>query len=92
MHRDARAPCVGLQHGLPLGSRARWTICRLTYPLKPFLPVVSATSRLREVYDRIWACVKIDENSVSPEGSEFPLADLSLRGFHESRCDPAVPN
>jgi len=36
MHRDARAPCVGLQYGLPLGSSARWTICRLTYPLKPF--------------------------------------------------------
>jgi len=25
MHRDARAPCVGLQYGLPLGSSARWT-------------------------------------------------------------------
>jgi len=36
MHRDARAPCVGLQYGSPLGTTARWTICRLTYPLKPF--------------------------------------------------------
>jgi len=26
MQRDACAPCVGLQHGLPLGSSARWTI------------------------------------------------------------------
>ena len=30
-----RAPCIGLQHGLPMGLFARWTICRLTYPLKP---------------------------------------------------------
>ena len=36
MHRDARAPCMGLQYGLPLGTTARWTICRLTHPLKPF--------------------------------------------------------
>ena len=36
MHRDAHAPCVGLQYGLPLGSSAHWTICHLTYPLKPF--------------------------------------------------------
>ena len=28
-----RAPCVGLQHGLPMGLFTRWTICRLTYPL-----------------------------------------------------------
>ena len=26
-------PCVGLQYGLPVGLLARWTICRLTYPL-----------------------------------------------------------
>jgi len=36
MHHDTHALCVGLQYGLPLGSSARWTICCLTYPLKPF--------------------------------------------------------
>jgi len=36
MHCNARASCVGLQYGLPLGFCTRWTVCRLTYPLKPF--------------------------------------------------------
>jgi hypothetical protein len=40
MHRSTHgALCVGLQYGLPVGLFAVWTICRLTYPLKPSLPV-----------------------------------------------------
>jgi len=75
MHRDARAPCVGLQYGLPLGSFARWTICRLAYPLKPFPAGCLGYIPLSEVHGWVWVCVKIDESSVSPEGSEFALAD-----------------
>jgi len=39
------ARCEGLQYGLPVGLFARWTVCRLTYPLKPPLPVFPATFR-----------------------------------------------
>ena len=41
------ARCEGLQCGLPVGLLARWTVCRLTYPLTPPppLPVFPATSR-----------------------------------------------
>jgi len=53
MHRDVRAPCVGLQHGLPLGSLARWTICRLTYPLKLFPAGWLGYIPLRKVDDRV---------------------------------------
>ena len=36
MHLSAQgALCVGLQHGLPVGYLACWTICRLAYPLEP---------------------------------------------------------
>jgi hypothetical protein len=37
MHRNALGVVCGtpLQHGLPLGLFARWTVCRLAYPLKP---------------------------------------------------------
>jgi len=54
MHRDARAPCVGLQYGLPLGSFARWTICRLTYPLIVVgFPVVELPNVYLKSYQRI---------------------------------------
>jgi len=74
MH-DARAPCVGLQYGLPLGSFARWTICRLTYPLKPFPAGCLGYIPLIEIHGWVWVCVEVDESFVSPEGSEFALAN-----------------
>jgi len=56
MHRDARAPCVGLQYDLPLGSSARWTVYRLTHPLHGTLPCWLARLGyipLRKVDDRV---------------------------------------
>ena len=91
MHRDARAPCVGLQYGLPMGTTARWTICRLTYPLKPFPAGWLGYIPLRKVNCRVWACFKVDKTSVAPEGSEFALVYHSLFWFHEFRYYPAVP-
>jgi len=91
MHRDARAPCVGLQHGLPLGSSARWTICRLTYPLKPFPAGWLGYIPLRKVDCRVWVCIEVDKTSVAPEGSEVALANRSPCWFHEFRRDPAIP-
>ena len=35
MHRNAVRCRVGLQQGFPVGLFARWTVCLLTYPLKP---------------------------------------------------------
>jgi len=67
MHRDARAPCVGLQYGLPLGSSARWTICRLTYPLKPSPAGCLGYIPLRKVDCRVWVSIEIDKISVTPE-------------------------
>jgi len=75
MHCDARAPCVGRQYGLPLGSHARWTICRLTYPLKPFPAGWLGYTPLRKVDDRVWVCVEVNNSSVSPERTEFTLAN-----------------
>ena len=68
MHRDTRVPCVGLQYGLPLGSFTRWTICRLTYPLKPFPAGCLGYIPLRTVYDRVWVCIKIEKTFIFPEG------------------------
>jgi len=67
MHRDARAPCVGLQYGLLLGSSARWTICRLTYPLKTSPAGCLGYIPLSKVDCRVWVSIDIDKISVTPE-------------------------
>jgi len=69
MHCDARAPCVGLQYGSPLGTTARWTICRLTYPLKPSPAGWLGYIPLRKVDCQVWVCIEIDKTSIAPEGS-----------------------
>jgi len=54
MHPSARAPCVGLRIGLPMGQFTRWTICRSDLPTKtlprrphPFLSEIDGWTRFR---------------------------------------------
>jgi len=63
------ARCEGLQYGLPVGLFARWTVCRLTYPLKP--PPAGGPSYipLREIHGWIWVGVEVNETFVPIGGT-----------------------
>jgi len=63
--KEGNASCTVVPLSTVCGTPARLALfgpmspldknCRLTYPLKPFLPVGSATSHLRENYDWVWS-------------------------------------
>jgi len=65
MHCDARASCVGLQYGLPLGSSARWTICRLTYPTKTFPCRLARLHPVKKVDCRVWVYIEVNTRDES---------------------------
>ena len=42
MHHNTEALCVGLHHGLPVGPKALWMVCHVSYPLNTPLTRVSS--------------------------------------------------